>query len=87
MILSSHKIAYAPSQGDVVTVSTTSKNIKPGFRMLAFKSWGGKVHSKTLEIFLLSSKSYFINIFELTHKIKTAQKVVLNFFQINLKIN
>ena len=37
MILSSHKIAYAPSQGDVVTISTTSKNTMPGFRMLAFK--------------------------------------------------
>ena len=38
MILSSHKITYAPSQGGVVTVSTTHKNIMPEFRMLAFKS-------------------------------------------------
>ena len=36
---------------------------------------------------LKSSKILLKNIFELTHKIKTAQKVVLNFFQINLKIN
>ena len=32
-------------------------------------------------------KSYFSNIKELTHKIKAAQKVVLIFFEINLKIN
>ena len=32
-------------------------------------------------------KSYFSNIKELTHKIKTAPKVVLKFFKINLKIN
>ena len=59
----------------------------PGFRMLAFNVWKGRVHSKTFESFSSLQKSYFKNIYELTHKIKTAQKVVLNFFQINLKIN
>ena len=44
MIISSHKIAYAPSQGDVVTISTTSKNIMPGVRMLAFKCMHVGVH-------------------------------------------
>ena len=58
-----------------------------GFRMLAFKVWKGRVHSKTFESFLLSLQSPILNKFELTHKLKTAQKVVLKFFQINLKIN
>ena len=54
MIVSSHKITNAPCQGGVVTVSKTHKNIMPGFRMLAFKLWRGRVHSKTFESFLLS---------------------------------
>ena len=52
-----------------------------GFKMLAFNVWKGRVHSKTFESFLLSlSKVLFLNKFESTHKFKTAQKVVLNFF-------
>ena len=42
---------------------------------------------ENLKYFSSLQKSYFSNIKELTHKIKTAPKVVLNFFQINLKIN
>ena len=42
---------------------------------------------QNLKHFSSLQKSYFSNIKELTHKIKTATKVVLNFFQINLKIN
>ena len=42
---------------------------------------------QNLEHFSPLQKSYFSNIKELTHKIKTAPKVVLKFFQINLKIN
>ena len=69
------------------TCHRTHKNIMPGFRMLAFRSWEGRVHFKLLKYFSSLQKSYFSNIKELTHKIKTAPKVVLNFFQINLKIN
>ena len=83
MILSSHKIAYAPSQGDVVTVSTTSKkNIKPGFRMLDFKCMHVGVHFLKVAF---SPKSYFEKYSNNTH-FKTVQKVVPNIFEINLKI-
>ena len=68
-------------------VNKHTKNIMPGFRMLAFKVWKGRVHSKTFESFLLSLQSPILNKFELTHKSKTAQKVVLKNYQINLKIN
>ena len=69
------------------TCHRTRKNIMLGFRMLAFRSREGRVHFKLLKYFSSLQKSYFRNINELTHKIKTAQKVVLKFFQINLKIN
>ena len=82
MILSSHKIAYAPSQGDVVTVSTTSKNIKPGFRMLAFKCMHVGVHFLKVAF---SPKSYFEKYINNTH-FKYSKKVVPNIFEINLKI-
>ena len=83
MILSSHKIAYAPSQGDVVTVSTTSKNIKPGFRMLAFKCMHVGVHFLKVALF---SKNPILRNIQITHISKTVQKVVPNIFEINLKI-
>ena len=42
---------------------------------------------QNLKHFSSLQKSYFSNINELTRKIKIAQKVVLKFFQMNLKIN
>ena len=83
MILSSHKITYAPSQGGVVTVSTTHKNIMPEFRMLAFKSMQG---GALFESFLLSPFPILKNI-QITNISKTVQNVVPNIFEINLKIN
>ena len=61
-------------------INDHTKNIMPGFRMLAFRSREGRVHFKLLKYFSSLQKSYFSNINGLTHKIKTAQKVVLNFF-------
>jgi hypothetical protein len=87
MIISSHKITNAPCQSGVVTVSNNpQKNIMPGFRMLAFKVWRGRVHSKTFESFLLFPFPILKNI-QITHTLKTVQKVVLIIFEINLKIN
>ena len=63
------------------TCHRTHKNIMPGFRMLAFNLWKGRVRSKTWNISPLFKKSYFSNIKELTHKIKTAQKVVWKFLK------
>ena len=83
MILSSHKITYAPSQGGVVTVSTTHKNIMPEFRMLAFKSMQG---GALFESFLLSPFPYFEK-YSNNKYFKTVQKVVPNIFEINLRIN
>ena len=68
-------------------MSTNTQNIMPGFKMLALNVWKGRVHFKLLKYFSSLQKSYFRNINELTHKIKIGQKVVLKFFQINLKIN
>ena len=69
-------------------INDHTKNIMPGFRMLAFNVWKGRVHSKTFEsLFSLPKILFKKYIYELTHNIKTAQKVVLKFFQINLKIN
>ena len=69
------------------TCHRTHKNIMPGFRMLAFNVWKGRVHSKTFESFFSLPKILFKNIFELTHISKTEPKSCLKFFQINLKIN
>ena len=63
------------------------KNIMPGFRMLAFNVWKGRVHSKTFESFLLSPKSYLKIFFNQYIVSKTVPKSCLNFFEINLKIN
>ena len=69
------------------TCHRTHKNIMPGFRMLAFNVWKGRVHSKTFESFFSLPKILFKNIFELTHISKTEPKSCLKNFQINLKIN
>ena len=56
----------------------------PGFRMLAFDVWKGRVLSKLLKVFFSFPKILFENIFELTHISKTEQKSCLNFFQVNI---
>ena len=53
-----------------------TKNMMPGFRMLTFNVWKGRVRSKTFESLLLSLQGPILNKFESTHKFKTAQKVV-----------
>ena len=58
---------------------TTHDNIMPGFRMLAFKLWGGRVHPKTFESFLLSPKILF-KFFELIHSFKNSTKKLSEFF-------
>ena len=55
----------------------------PEFRMLAFKSMQG---GALFESFLLSPFPILKNI-QITYLSKTVQKVVLNIFEINLKIN
>ena len=66
------------------TCHRTHKNIMPGFRMLAFNVWKGRVHS--FESFPLSPFPIWKNI-QITNTSKTVQKVVPNIFEINLKIN
>ena len=78
------KITYAPSQGGVVTVSTTPKNIMPEFRMLAFKCMHVGVHFLKVAFF---SKNPNLKNIQITRISKTVQKVVPNIFEINLKIN
>ena len=68
-------------------INDHSKIIMPGFRMLAFNVWKGRVLSKLLKVFFSFPKILFENIFELTHISKTEHKSCLKFFQINLKIN
>ena len=87
MIVSSHKITNAPCQGGVETVSNNTQNIMPGFRMLAFKVWRGEVPSKTFASYNLPSKFLFKRNIQITHTLKTVQKVVPIIFEINLKIN
>ena len=55
-------------------INDHTKNIMPGFRLLAFNVWKGRVHSKTFESFFSLPKSYFKNIFELTHISKIVPK-------------
>ena len=57
-------------------INDHTKNIMPGFRMLAFNVWKGRVHSKTFESFFSLPKILFTNIFELTHISKQNKKVV-----------
>ena len=68
-------------------INDHTKNIMPGFRMLAFNVWKGRVLSKLLKVFFSFPKILFENIFELTHISKTEPKSCLKIFQINLKIN
>ena len=68
-------------------INDHTKNIMPGFRMLAFNVVEGEVLSKTFESFFSLPKILFKNIFELTHISKTVQKSCFKNFQINLKIN
>ena len=58
----------------------------PGFRMLAFMVWKGRVHSKSFESFLLFKNPIFKNM-QITHISKIVQKSCLENFQINTKIN
>ena len=51
----------------------------PGFRMLAFNVWKGRMHSKTFESFLLSPKILF-KFFELIHSLKNSTKKLSEFF-------
>ena len=67
-------------------INDHTKNIVPGFRMLAFNVWKGRVHSKSFESFLLFKNPIFKNM-QITHISKTVQKRCLENFQINLKIN
>ena len=71
----------------MINVSTNTQKYHAGVQNACLQVKGRQCAFQTLEIFLLPSKSYFKHINELTHKIKTAEKVVLKFFQINLKIN
>ena len=87
MIISSHKITDTPCHDGVVTVSNNTQNIMPGFRMLAFKLWRGRVHSKTFWKFPSPSKNPILTKFKLTHNFKTLQIRCLENFQINMKIN
>ena len=68
-------------------MSTNTQKYYAGVQNACLQVMGRQGAFQALEIFSSLQKSYFRNINELTHKIKTAQIVVLNFFQINLKIN
>ena len=54
--------------------------------MLAFKVWRGEVPSKTFASYNLPSKFLFKRNIQITHTLKTVQKVVLIIFEINLKM-
>ena len=56
-------------------------------QMLAFKLWIGRVHSKTLKVFFSLQQILFLEIFKLTHSLKTVHKSFLENFEINMKIN
>ena len=77
----SHEITSPSKSGGVINASMiTPKIIMPGFRMLAFNVWKGRVLSKLLKVFFSFPKILFENIFELTHISKTEPKSCLNFF-------
>ena len=87
MILSSHKITYAPSQGGVVTVSTTHTKILCQSSECLPSGCGEEVCiPKLFESFLLSPFPILKNM-QIIYISKTVQKVVPNIFEINLKIN
>ena len=75
--------AYSKSRGVVIESEHHNKILCQSSEMVAFKSMQG-MHF--LEAFPFLQKSYFENI-QITHISKTVQKVVLNIFEINLKIN
>ena len=56
-------------------INDHSKNIMPGFRMLAFNVWKGRVLSKLLKVFFSFPKILFENIFELTQFQKQNKKL------------
>ena len=68
-------------------INDHTKHIMPGFRMLAFNVWKGRVFSKTFESFLPFSKNPIFKNMQITHISKTEPKSCLKNFQINLKIN
>ena len=61
------------------TCHRTHKNIMPGFRMLAFNVWKGRVHSKTWNISPLFKNPIFKNM-QITHISKIVQKKLFGKF-------
>ena len=78
---------YSVSRWCCNRVKNNTHSIIPGFRMLAFKLWRGRVYSKTFESFLLSPTNPIFKNIQITHTSKTVIKSCLENFQINLKIN
>ena len=62
-------------------VNEHTKNIMPGFRMLAFKVWRGGGALQNFWKLSASLQNPILKILELTHNFKTAQKICLNFFK------
>ena len=83
----SHEITSPSKCGGVKNVSTITPKYYAGIQNACLQCVERQGALQNLKHFSSLQKSYFSNIKELTHKIKTAPKVVLNFFQINLKIN
>ena len=78
--ISSHKITDTPCRGGIVTVSDNTHNIMPGFRMLAFKLWRGRVQSKTFESFFFSLQNPIFENIELKHSFQNSAKKLSEFF-------
>ena len=70
-----------------MNVSSNTQKYYAGVQNACLKGVERQGALQNLKPFSSFQKSYFSNIKELTHKIKTAPTVVLKFFQINLKIN
>ena len=68
-------------------VNEHTKNIMPGFRMLAFKVWRGGGALQNFWKFSSSLQNPIFKNMQITHISKTIQKSYLENFQINLKIN
>ena len=83
----SHEITSPSKCGGVINASTITPKYYAGIQNACLQCVERQGALQTFESFFSLQKSYFSNIKELTHKIKTAPKVVLKFFQINLKIN
>ena len=84
MIVSSHKITNAPCQGGVVTISNDTQKYYARVQNACLQVYASGVHFLKVAFFF---KILFLKIFKLTHTLKTAQKVVLYIFDINIKIN